>query len=1468
MTLYGDSTNRLIGEADELENLAAWSEYLPGSIGWPELLEHDRVVLLAEAGAGKTEEMRQQSKRLVEEGKFAFFVALDDLDRGPIDDILAPDDEKRFEEWKASADAPAWFFLDAVDELKLRQRSLERALRRLSKGLDGRLDRARVIVSCRPSDWRPLLDTDTIQKTLRLPDKSARGSSEPSEEMFLEALRHEYALSTPEPREQQEDPHRNAVHTFAMLPMSDKQIERLAQQRGLQDVDEFLAAVRRHGAWTFARRPLDLVALMETWTQSNSLGTREQQHETNVTTKLREDPARPGNDVLSEAKARDGAERLALALTLTRTRSIRSPEQALDADRADGVLDPGGILPDWPAAERQALLRLALFDPATYGRVRFHHRSTEEYLAARRLRSLREKGMSTKALLRLLFATCYGVDVVFPSMRPIAAWLALWDDAVRKTLIDREPETLLSLGDPESLDLDTRAQFLRKFATTYGRGRWRGLNVPIAEVRRLADPKLAPVIRECWKAAKNDEVKELLIEMIWQGPVDSCADLAREVAFDGSSTEHHRIAAIRALVACNRADDVADLAGNMLEKSTSWPERVVCAIAADLFPQFITAEQLVTLMEKTREPKRTAGGFEWTSLQIVEAIEPLSTPAVQLRDGLANLVLSGRAPENKIYNLHSRFGYLAPALATLCRRQLAKLSGRPDDDLVRASVIASRFGGSRGRDLRESRKDLVGTLRARMEAESMLRRDAFWAEFTFVHEIDPPADEPWRFHEIMESGVVHNLSKSDWQWLLDDLANEGRPERRPVALYALLHLWRQNRRSSSDLNDIRASLKGDGELGRVLGKQTAPPKRDERIEELKRKRQERKRADDLRESRRIEDWKAWRSKLIADPAEGFSETKRDGTISNIYSFFDALKGSLNHYDVWDKGALVRIFGLDVADRAEDEFRRIWRATRPVAWSARSAEARNQVPGNWILGLAGVSAEAAIPGWSTRLSPQDVHTATVYAMIELNGFAPFLGDLVESHPEEVARVIGDEVGAELAMGDGHEHLPILQDLTLANTGLKRPCVPYLLDALKKWPSVVNSETSRQRARHLDQALRILEEADEPWVRQTIAEECASRYQDDPIAPLAVVWLKGVFRFGPARGAELLADEFEGNSDPAIRKRAIETFAFVFGEDEPVDFSVSDRVQHARLLGRLVRLAHAFVRPEDDQVHDGVYSPDTRDHAERARSALFQWLCNTPGPEARLALLDLAERNEFADLRDRVRLVARQRAAIDAEFTSFDAKAVLALGERYEVPPNDGNGLFAVMMDRLEDLAHDLAHGDFSDRRTVRRIDDEREMQRTLSWRIEERAKGAYRVIREDEVADAKQPDIRLSTVGGIDRKVVLEVKIADNGWTLADLEKALRKQLVGQYLRHKNCTGGCLLLTYHGRKQYWVHPDSKKRLTFSDVVGILREKARALERKYQDHRIRVEVFGLDLSDPQRVSSWSRSVQETHESDGER
>jgi hypothetical protein len=127
-----------------------------------------------------------------------------------------------------------------------------------------------------------------------------------------------------------------------------------------------------------------------------------------------------------------------------------------------------------------------------------------------------------------------------------------------------------------------------------------------------------------------------------------------------------------------------------------------------------------------------------------------------------------------------------------------------------------------------------------------------------------------------------------------------------------------------------------------------------------------------------------------------------------------------------------------------------------------------------------------------------------------------------------------------------------------------------------------------------------------------------------------------------------------------------------------------------------------------------------------------------------------------------------------------------------------------------------------------------------------AKGAYLVLREEEVADAKKTDIRLAAVRGVQRAAI-EVKIADSRWTVADLERALVRQLIGQYLRHKNSKAGCLLLTYDGSKKYWQRPRRRGRLSFKDLVayldGLAQRKAGASNGDYQ-----VSVFGLDLTDP--------------------
>ena len=1422
-------------DLEETESLLAWSEYDFGpAVSWSDLLEDDRVVLLAEAGAGKTMEMTEQAKRLAGEGRFAFFVPLESLDLQPIADLLSVADEERFKAWKADGRETAWFFLDAVDELKLTDGKLDRALLQLSKAIDGHGHRARAIISCRPGDWRSHLDLTTVRDKLPVPARPRTAPSPPPDEVFLEGREMSGGH-----REEEASPKQGTVRTVAMLPMSDRQITHFAEQSGVDDVAEFLSEV--------ARRPLDLDELIEIWRSEGRLGTRARQHEVNVRTKLKDYPDRPDRDVLSEARACCGAERLALALALTRTRTIRAPEQALDIHRAEGVLDAARILPDWTEAERQALLRRALFDPATYGRIRFHHRSVQEYLAARRLRSLREKGMSVNALLRLLFAERYGVEVVLPSIRAIAAWLALWDDAVRKELTRREPEGLLSLGDPETLDLAARGDLVRTFAALYGQGNWRGLNIPIDEVRRLAHPELTPVIRECWGTGPaNEDVRELLIEMIWQGRIEACADLARSVAFDTTLHPAHRVIAVRALVACVGDDSVREIADTILDHPESWPDRVVHGVAADLFPRIITAGELVALMERTPEPRQAVGGFAWVSERIVEAVDPWSDPATALRDEMAALVWRGRSQTSDTYHIHGKFDHLAPALAKLCERQLSEAPNASGPELIRACVIASRFGR---REL--SGPETIGKLRTHLAANAERRRDAFWAELAFMDEVAPTDDDWSRFHGVLHESLVGSLTEADRPWLEAALADESRPERRAVALHALIGLWHQRGKVASDLDGIRAKLKEDPILGRTLEEHTAPPERSEEIERMERDRRRRKRARKREEDRRLARWQRWRSELLADPPGAFSPENLERTISNLHSWLRAANHSRSHHNPWDKGALIRGFGPDVADRAEVALRARWRTTPPVLWSDRPAAERNRMLGDWILGLSVISAEASTPGWTDSLSPDDARIAAAYATVELNGFAPFLTDLARSHPAEVSELIGGEVSAEIGIGDDHDHLPVLQHLTHADSGLKQLLLPRLLDELKSWPSAFTDETGPHWAHHLDRILSILDETRNETDREAIAQECANRYETDPAGVLALGWLRGLFRFDVVRGTRALAAGFVDPNDPAARARAIDTFATLFGETDASmpAFETIDPARRGDVLGQLVRFAHAFIRPEHDQIHEGVYTPDARDKAEDARRFLLSKLLDTPGPETHRIILDLADEDDFAHFRDRLRILARQRAATDAEFPAFTPEDVRVLDERLEAPPRGRDGLFAVMMDRLDDLAHDLAHHDFSDRRTVLSITEEREMQRTLALRIHAKANGAYTVAREEEVADGRRTDIRLSAVDGGHRAVV-EVKIADNGWSLADLERALRSQLAGRYLRHTTCKAGCLLLTYHGSKRYWLHPETRKRIGFSEVVEFLRDRSRSIEQE-TSHEVRLAVFGLDLTDPPRV-----------------
>lgn len=181
----------------------------------------------------------------------------------------------------------------------------------------------------------------------------------------------------------------------------------------------------RSSAWVspqWRERPGDLLELIESWKTEGRLGTLSEMIERGIERKLAEfNRHRYDNHLLTPERARRGAETVAAELTLGKSLALRTPDAEPNPDLLAEALDPLAVLHDWTDAERNALIRRGIFPPATYGRVRLHHRSTQEYLTACWIRRRLDEGCPLREAFDLLFADVGGIELVIPSMRSVRA---------------------------------------------------------------------------------------------------------------------------------------------------------------------------------------------------------------------------------------------------------------------------------------------------------------------------------------------------------------------------------------------------------------------------------------------------------------------------------------------------------------------------------------------------------------------------------------------------------------------------------------------------------------------------------------------------------------------------------------------------------------------------------------------------------------------------------------------------------------------------------------------------------------------------------------------------------------------------------------------------------------------------------------------------------------------------------------
>ncbi|HHU0693060.1 NACHT domain-containing NTPase [Citrobacter sp. Marseille-Q3906] len=1391
-------------EADQQSFLTGlgWSQ----GATWDDLLQSKRVLIISEAGAGKTYECRTQVEHLRAAGEYAFFVELAALATEDLRSLLDGDEEARLDAWLTSQSEVVTFFLDSIDELKLTLGSFERALKRLKKCIGNQLHRAKIVITTRPVPF----DEQLVRSILPVPPSP---SFESSEETFAKiAMGEHQGQYNNRKRSQLPD-----WRSVALMPLSDEQIIQFSRDQGVNDPELLLGDLRRRNAQEFARRPQDLIELCADWREHKRIRTHRDQVAANVRVKLLPRDERPELAELSVDKAIEGASRLALAVQMTRRLTIRH-SAASDVVDEEAALDPAIILSDWQPNERKALLERPLFGFASYGRVRFHHRSVAEYLAAERLIALQTQGMPFKALIRLLFAETKGKTIVRPSKRPVAGWLALQENRIFELLRDNEPAVLLDEGDPESLTQTQRKQALRAYVNLYGPGGWRGLRVPDIQVHRFASRELAEEILQLWRGGvQNPDVREVLISLIEAGHIEDCADIVFDITQDSSAPAIERITAFDALVAL---DDhrLHEIALSIACADELWPDDVAQGATLRLFPKYMSVEQLCQTLRWLKREKRSVGNFNWQLPRLITA-SPFDVITLEkLRDCLVMLVSEGLKWRTEWPHITSERPYLCEALAATCERGLDIRHG---DEWLYASTLALRLH-HQDHSNDESIKSLCKRL-STLNGDDNSR--LFWVEDAFLQSLNE-FKTPWeRLAEItIHDGPVQLRADRDLNWVSRALGDTTRENgEREMLLEAAIRLSPDRDNSKEHIEGLRLLVADQPLFLRMLDDWLKPSKYDKERRRWEKKHAERKKQEERRKAKNHASWVQFWRKIANQPEDAFSSGQGWNTAWDLWRAMSH-DGDDSRSSGWNRHFIEKQFSPQTADRLRCVLMRIWREDYPTLPSERPESERNTFLVRWQLGLAAIYAEAEDQSWATKLSNAEAHLAARYALIESNCCPKWLESLVCAHPNAVEQELGNELSWELNLPPGtYGYLSLIQGIGYASERIARLFLPRFESWLDTGDDQICSvDNVTAMAERVRQITRIILQYGDAGEIERLREWALQRMEQQLPFALRLVWLSTLMRIDSQVGVEVL----EGQIDivtPDERSEAVTWLASLFA---PCHGSIdlgSERFT-PQLLLRLLRLAYRHVRIQDDAHHEESYSPDTRDNAEQARSNIVAAIFNAKGEEGLAAKLEMARDPLCAHFKDRIFAVAEENWAQEIDAEVFDEEQVLKLDRSGETPASTNETMFAIMKDRLSDL-DDLLLSDVSPREAWAEISDEKVMRREIARELRHASNSIYTVDQEAVTADEKETDIRLRSVIS-KHEAVIELKLGD-GRTAKDLRDTIENQLVRKYMAAEYNKSGALLVTLAKDRQ-WKHPVEKRMIKADELLSLLIEEAQRVQ----------------------------------------
>lgn len=1410
--------------ADEIE---AWGR-LYGTQTWKELLNSQRVVVLAEASSGKTEEFRNQVARINQTNGFAFFTAIEELARKKFTTLIGHAERPRFEEWKARA-VPAWFFLDSLDEAKLNHFSLETALNELTEAIGDALDRAYLVVSSRGTDWD---GEEDLQRILQfMPPAASPAPEELDEDQALTS-----ALVR-ENRQEKKKPSadRPAIVVVAMARLSKAQRATYLRARKLTDIPKFELALFRQGLTPMAERPGDLALMVGYWKKHGRFGSLKEMTEFSVKVRLSERDSRPDSAHLTPNKARRGAERLAAALTLGRRLTLLAGRIE---DAGDDAIEPAAVLPDWTAQERKALLRRGVFAPASYGHVRFHHRSVVEYLTAcwfeRLLKGPHEPNLK---LLDIFGSTAFGVSTIPPSYRPAAAWLAHSFPMLRRYAIENEPLTLLSFGDPGSFSLAVREAVLTELAV---KGRDGDVGDHLIDAQALwmfADKRLTTALRKAWAVNSEPNFHFELLRLIELGEIGGCEDLVSREALDHNAVSHNRILAARAMHAVGDRRGQRALVKDFLANAAKYSPRLTPELAVSVFPEYLSVPKLIRIVEASPPGERfQVEGFGYS----LDKLFASCRTATERKGLLAGLVEIGEAePLDEFHHTSVRHAELLKRFGPLLSLAIAASDADGiSEPLVKLLAIGGRSDFEEDRDSASRVMDLVN-------ARPALKRLLFWQDVrvSFKYREEDRA-QPRVWWLITHGRRLWSLDLSDLSWLERDAWQRSDFAERRMAFSALYSIVSARPDSMLNLDQLASKFAKDAALMADLREFRAPRTENEweRRHRIRNAAVEAARAAEF--AKNSLEWKAYRAKLQEDTtvltdAERLKKWPGPSDLYTLTRWLAMKTGTDLRRAPAECAKLGAAFGPAVRDAYAAGMKTMWRVTKPRR-PIYTADGRFTEMKTSILSIGGLYLESADANWTSGIGSDEAKCAARHAIFADRDVPEWLSQVLLSAPSIISPLIMSELRAEW-------HKPH----SVPTTYLSR-CEHslQLTDELKAglWRLVIGEEVADPaRVTGVTRIIRRLK-LDDRKVKRLTTLVCSRIGQERSTDAWewSAAYLALLFELDVEKAVDVLREILD-KLPPELRKERTEgLFASFFGMASGKVAGLE--TSKPATLAKLLRLAYRSVSPVHDRTHEGIYSSDTRDEAQEGRGRILNALYRNESEDACRLISELASDPAIGGRGLRFRQLARGMAERASEKPAWTEADVVAFEEALQGPVRTGEELLNLACELIDHINSDIRFGDFSIQPLLESAADEFAVQNWLAYEYNRSANGRFTTAREKQVKSDKRPDIALTAaVSG--REVAIEIKHGEMNWTLRDLREALSSQLAEDYLLPLSRRHGLFVITNHRLTRFWKSEDKSQRLRFDEVLGILKADALALTSNSAGF-IQVEVRGIDAGSVRR------------------